>query len=187
MTFLKRFLLFATLLCASGAQVQAGTVDFFSSPDGPYEIGDSFTLELKTSSDFASFGGYEGLLTFDTNAVELKSIAVDSSVFNFFDFVSGDADNQPILVSGASNPNIVGEQVLLTLTFKSLLSGTSKIAIDLTVAASATVDVFDGVVMAEIMTSGSDPILPIPLPAGLILLGSGLLALPLARRASRMS
>jgi len=171
---------FAAALATTAAS--AATVSLEPTTPGPFEVGDTVTLEMATSSDFPQFFGYEGELSFDDGLLQLDSVDISATTFDFF--INTDPNALGAAATQANEPS--GETTLATFAFTALAAGTTEVSVDeLTVINAFAETLFSGQAGTQVTIDSGGGSTVIPLPASLLLLLTGVSGLPVLRRARR--
>jgi len=186
----------ATFLWAGAS----GAVTLAPSPAGPFDVGDTITIDMSTPSDFPEFFGFQGDLSFDTNVLSLQGVTV-GSVFDF-PFIGPEQTPPTSSVSGGAvtNPLPSGAVLLASFAFEALaFADNTSVDFDLLIisAIEGADPLFDASLstMITVGTNGEGPVepgptptpAPIPLPATVLMLLAALAGLPVLRFAGRQS
>jgi len=183
----------ATFLWAGAS----GAVTLAPSPAGPFDVGNTITVDMSTPSGFPEFFGFQGDLSFDTDVLSLQGVTVGPA----FDVpIIGPETSPPISVSGGALQNALpsDEVLLASFAFEALaFAENTSVEFDLLVIsefAEAIVDTTVGTSITVGMT-GETPVepdptptpAPIPLPATVLMLIAALAGLPTVRFCGRRS
>lgn len=184
----------ATFLWAGAS----GAVTLAPSPAGPFDVGNTITVDMSTPSGFPEFFGFQGDLSFDTDVLSLQGVTVGSA-FDF-PFIGPEETPPTSLVSGGAVQNALpsDEVLLASFAFEALaFADDTPVEFDLLVIsefAEAIVDTTVGTSITVGMT-GETPVepdptptpAPIPLPATVLMLIAALAGLPTVRFCGRRS
>lgn len=170
----KIITVFSLLLCS---QVNAASV--YTSVQGPYQIGDVFSIDIMGSGFTSSVDGGGVNLSFDQSRLNVLSVSIDESVWNFgstgidagaIDNTSGTVDG--IMVNTFSN--VIGDFVIATVEFEAMNAGSSFLLLtELGINPWAS----GGSLINPSYASSQVDVSAVPVPAAVWLFGSGLIGL----------
>lgn len=185
---------FAALAVMAASSAGAVTLTPSSTTVDP---GNSFSLTVATEAGTGTFDGFSFNLTYDADV-----ISYDGAVFNsFWDAPFGvtDGQSQPGGASGVITVDNITASLVVLPGFYTLSDAVDIVTLNFTALASGTTDVTVSETGEYLVTYGLSPIVKVdntgdtasvtvagtvPLPAGAVLLATGLLALG-ARRLTR--
>jgi hypothetical protein len=198
---LKCTLLGACLLAASLSASVVHALDVKSTVitgSSTVDVGDRVTLRY-TTDGFPDFSGADLLLTFDDTVLTLDDVVFgDFSLASFMDppagsAVAGHGANKVLMFSRFFAPPVQGDVFLFDLEFTGAGPGTSAVSLmesptapfALGTALSGFTPLTDDVAFdAQSVTVGQAAVIPLPLPAALLLTGLGAIVAVRRRQAS---
>jgi len=173
---IKKIIFIASMLLCGNSS--AATISW-SSPTTNISINDTFTIDIIGTDFLTNVDGGGINFTFDQNILNVVSVSIDQSVWDFggFGINSGTIDN----VNGTANEimvntfsNVTNNFVIASIDFTAMTDGISLLTLseyDLNPWASGGSLINPDFVNTQISVSS------VPLPAGIWLLGSGLIGL----------
>ena len=186
---LKCTLLGACLLAASLSASVVHALDVKSTVitgSSTIDVGDKVTLRY-TTEGFPDFSGADLLLTFDDTVLTLDDVVFgDFFLASFMDPPAGSAGaghgaNKVLMFSRFFSPPVQGDVFLFDLEFTGAGPGTSAVSLMESPTAPFALATLSGLapltedvaVEAQSITVGQAAVIPLPLPAALLLTGLG--------------
>ncbi|NTU98641.1 hypothetical protein HGA64_01370 [Candidatus Falkowbacteria bacterium] len=128
-----KILLFALLLVQLTPAIDvhaAGASLYFSPASGKANIGDNFTLAVKTFTDGKSINASEAVVNFDKNLLEVVSLSKSGSIFNMWTTEPNfsNANGSVSFGGGIARPGFSGQTgKILNIIFRAKAAGTAQI------------------------------------------------------------
>ena len=172
---MKKIIIMFSLLFSY--QVNAASI--YTSVQGPYQIGDVFSVDIMGSGFTSNVDGGGVNLSFDQSRLNVLSVSIDESVWNFGStgVSTGVIDNGAGLVDGImvnTLADVAGDFVIATIEFQAMDVGISSLLLsDWGINPWAS----GGSLINPDYIASSVEVSAVPLPAAVWLFGSGLIGL----------
>ncbi len=162
------------LLCG---QAYAATIT--TSVQGPYQVGDIFTVDIVGTAFTSNVDGGGVNLSFDQSMLNVLSVSIDESVWNFGStgINTGTIDNATGSVDGImvnTFADVAGDFVIATVEFEAMSANNSLLILSgLGINPWAS----GGSLINPVYVSSTVEVSAVPVPAAVWLFGSGLIGL----------